>query len=139
MANKKGKGSFKFDKEKAKQAGKLGGLAHKQNIKIRDHMQYVAKRILDLKPVDQVCKGIAEMFPDIPPQEINNRVALIASAYKTALSSNSNNMKAFELLRDTAGEKPADKLVVEKDLSELEILEDKLLEEIYIKINKKTS
>lgn len=84
-------------------AGKKSGEARRMKKTFRN----IAKSILDLEASEEVATKVKKFFPGLPENEINNRAALICAQIARALEGDS---KAFEVIRDTAGEKPTDRI-----------------------------
>lgn len=91
-------------KEEAKEAGKLGGVASGKARRQRKLMRQQMEMLLEL-PIKS--KKIQEQLKElgIDSDELTNQMALIVSMYQKALK---GDTKAFEILRDTIGQKPVD-------------------------------
>jgi hypothetical protein len=68
----------------------------------------LAKAMMDCKPTETQLKMIKEVFPDLEIEEVTNRALMIQKQMDKAVTD--GDTKAFEVLRDTIGEKPSDKL-----------------------------
>lgn len=90
----------------AKKAGIASGEARRQKKTLKEQMEL----LLSLPVKDESTKGFIESL-GIDPESIDNATAIILSMYQEALK---GNTKAFELIRDTIGEKPTDKLAIEE-------------------------
>lgn len=86
-----------------------GGLASAAKRKRRKLLRELIQTILDATPDKVMKNSIAQLFPEIPKDEITNRLALVTTMFQKAIN---GDTKAFEVLRDTAGEKPGEKLDV---------------------------
>ncbi len=84
-------------------AGKKSGEARRMKKTFRN----IAKSILDLQAPEEVAAKVKKFFPGLPENEIDNRAAMICAQLARALEGDS---KAFEVIRDTAGEKPTDRI-----------------------------
>ncbi len=84
-------------------AGKKSGEARRMKKTFRN----IAKSILDLQATEEVAAKVKKFFPGLPENEIDNRAAMICAQLARALEGDS---KAFEVIRDTAGEKPTDRI-----------------------------
>ena len=84
-------------------AGKKSGEARRMKKTFRN----IAKSILDLQAPEEVATKVKKFFPGLPENEIDNRAAMICAQLARALEGDS---KAFEVIRDTAGEKPTDRI-----------------------------
>ena len=77
---------------------------------------------------------IISIFPKINREEITAKLAMVAKMYDVAI--NKGDVSAFIALRDTAGEKPSDKLVTENmhsvraDKDEVKKIADRLRREL---------
>lgn len=102
----------------AQKNGSMGGKASAAATKKRKKFKELVKMLLEIEVPEQIKEKLAESFPELDPEEFTGKFAIIASQYKKALQGDS---KAFELLRDTAGEKP-----IEKNNLSGEIIEKKI-------------
>ena len=84
-------------------AGKKSGEVRRMKKTFRN----IAKSILDLQAPEEVAAKVKKFFPGLPENEIDNRAAMICAQLARALEGDS---KAFEVIRDTAGEKPTDRI-----------------------------
>ena len=66
--------------------------------------------LLSLPVQDEATREFIESL-GIDSAEVNNALAITLSMYQEALK---GNTKAFELIRDTIGEKPTDRLQIEE-------------------------
>lgn len=101
------KPSSQWTEEEKKANGSKGGLIASENRKRKRLLKDLVQMVLDERPDKYVTDSISRIFPEIPPAEINNRLALISVLYQKALN---GDIKAFEVLRDTGGEKPGEKM-----------------------------
>lgn len=101
------KPSSQWTEEEKKANGSKGGLIASENRKRKRLLKDLVQMVLDERPDKYVTDSISRIFPEIPPAEINNRLALISVLYQKALN---GDTKAFEVLRDTGGEKPGEKM-----------------------------
>lgn len=92
--------------EEAKKNGKKGGIAsgkaRRERKALKEQLEILLK--LPLKNEDLKKQIIAL---GINKKEINNQMALTISLYQEALK---GNTKAYELIRDTLGEKPIEQI-----------------------------
>ncbi len=84
-------------------AGKKSGEARRMKKTFRN----IAKSILDLQAPEEVAAKVKKFFPGLPENEIDNRAAMICAQLARALEGDS---KAFEVIRDTAGEQPTGRI-----------------------------
>lgn len=66
----------------------------------------LATMMLEMAPKPEIVEKVKEYLPGWDDQQITNKVAMLQRAIKQALD---GNLAAFQLIRDTAGEKPVDK------------------------------
>lgn len=86
--------------------GKASGEARRQ----RKTFKELFEMLLSLEVSDEQTKAFIKSL-GITDENITNDMAITLSMYQEALK---GNTKAFELIRDTTGEKPADKLQIEE-------------------------
>jgi hypothetical protein len=95
-------------KEKAQRLGALGGKASGESKRRKKAFKELAQIMMDCKPVDSLAEELKQIFPDLDIEDITNRVLMLRKQMDKAVFE--GDSKAFEILRDTAGEKPSDKL-----------------------------
>ena len=86
--------------------GKASGEARRQ----RKTFKELFEMLFSLEVSDEQTKAFIKSL-GITDENITNDMAITLSMYQEALK---GNTKAFELIRDTTGEKPADKLQIEE-------------------------
>ncbi len=93
-------------REEAKINGKKGGIASGKARRERKAMREQLEILLNL-PLknEKLTKQIKEL--GIKEKEIDNQMALTISLYQEALK---GNTKAYEIIRDTIGEKPIEQV-----------------------------
>ena len=104
----------KFIESMKKQAGRKWTKEEREAISQKSKQTYwkkrtfqdIARLILEMKPDSKTIKKLKEVLPDIPEQEITNRVAMTQTMIEKALKGDNY---AFQVIRDTAGEKPIEK------------------------------
>lgn len=94
---------------KAREVGRLGGLASVKARKTKQTFKEVAQMLLELKAPEEVTAKLLKEFPHLDKDQITNRMAMTHAQIKKA---HDGEAKSFEVLRDTAGEKPKDELKV---------------------------
>lgn len=83
-----------------------GGKASGEARRLKGAFRSIAKEVLELSAPKKVKAKIAKIFPDITKDtDISNKAAIIYSQIAKALA---GDTRAFEVIRDTAGEKPVD-------------------------------
>ena len=94
------------DSERARELQKKSAKKQRENIikkkSLKDQLQLLMS--LDIKK-DKIKKQLKEL--GIPNTEQNNQMAMNVALFQQALK---GNTKAYELIRDTSGEKPVDKV-----------------------------
>jgi hypothetical protein len=100
-----------------KRISSLGGKATAKKKKQNKTFQELAKTLLDRKTQPKYKSIVKEIFGELVDEEVNNRVAMLAAQTKKAIDE--GDSKAFELLRNTAGEKPVEKVEVNADRANL--------------------
>lgn len=86
-------------KEVAVSGGKASGEARRQKATFKD----VVSDLLELDTPKKVAKRIKKAFPNVSDKDISNRAALVYSLIAKGLN---GDTRAFEIIRDTIGEKP---------------------------------
>lgn len=106
-------------RENARKAGVASGIARRK----KKRMKELCDLVLNNKIQDErTVEGLRQRFPEIESDDITYELVLILKQYEKAKDGDS---KAFELLRDTSGQKPAEKQEVSLENSgKLEILID---------------
>jgi hypothetical protein len=89
--------------EEASEMGKLGGKASVEARRHKKQMKELAQMMGNCQPKPEIRKKVKELFPDLKGDEITNKVVMLAKIYEKAAK---GDVKAFEVFRDTAGEKP---------------------------------
>ena len=93
-------------REEAKKNGRKGGIASGVAKAKRKQLKELAKAILDngIQDDSQI-ERIREQLPDLNKQDVTWGLALLLKQFEKAKD---GDPKAFELLRDTSGQKPVD-------------------------------
>lgn len=66
----------------------------------------IARMLLEMKPDPKTIKKLREYLPELAEEEITNRLAMTQKMIQKALAGDNY---AFQVIRDTAGEKPVEK------------------------------
>lgn len=93
-------------REQGARGGRASGEARRRKKTLREQMEM----LLALPVQDPSTRDFIESL-GINPEEVDNALAITLSMYQEALK---GNTKAFELIRDTIGEKPTDRLQIEE-------------------------
>lgn len=93
--------------EQAREYGSRGGIASAESKKRKKTFKELAKAMLDMEVSEKNKEKIAKLFPELEKDEkISYRMAGLAKQIERMLD---GDARSFEVLRDTAGEKPIDK------------------------------
>ena len=93
--------------EKAQKLGALGGVASGESKRQAKTMKELAMLMLSMQEKKENIKDkVKDYFPDLVDSDITKQAVLLAKQFDKALRGDS---KAFELLRDTSGQKPIEK------------------------------
>jgi len=90
-------------KEEARQISRNGGIKSGKSRIIKKTCKQISQLILDAKPSQDLIDKLCSYYPDIPKDQMTNKVVLIDVAYQMAIR---GDLKAIEFIRDTAGEAP---------------------------------
>ena len=101
-ANKR---SLSEARENGKKGGKKSGEIRREKRKYAD----VINLVLQLKAKGEIAEKVSKSL-GIPIEEVDNRMVAVFSLFNKAIKGDS---RAFEVMRDTGGEKPVDKLSIE--------------------------
>lgn len=93
--------------EKARRLGALGGKASGESKRRKKTMKELVQIMGNSPAPKQVADKIKTLFPNLEDDDLINKVTILAKQFEKA---NKGDSKAFELIRDTGGEKPSDKL-----------------------------
>lgn len=98
--------------ERRENARKAGIASGKARVK-KKRMKELCNLVLNNKIQDEkTIEGLKQRFPDINTDDVTFELLLILKQYEKAKDGDS---KAFELLRDTSGQKPIEQTVVAFD------------------------
>lgn len=98
--------AHKLTVEEASKGGKASGEARRRERTLRNTLE----KLLSLPIQDEATRDFIKAL-GFNDDELDNKTALNVSMYQEALK---GNTKAFELIRDTIGEKPTDRLQIEE-------------------------
>jgi hypothetical protein len=103
--------------------GRKGALASNKVQKQKKTMQQLAQMMASCKPSKKVQKQLKDLFPDIDHDSIDNSVLMLSKIFEKAVRE--QDVRAFEVFRDTAGEKPVDKKeVVDNSIKNIKVTVD---------------
>jgi len=94
-------------KEKQSEIGKMGGIASGKAKREKKTFMEIGKILLNSKAKKKDLKLLQERMPDLDVKEMTVKAALFMKQVEKA---EQGDTKAFEVIRDTAGEKPVDKV-----------------------------
>ena len=86
--------------------GAKGGKQKEENIKLRKSFSTLGKAMVDSLIKPELFVEMKNEFPGLEVEEITNRALMLKAQILKAFMGDS---KAFEVVRDTIGEKPVDK------------------------------
>ena len=92
--------------EEAKKNGKKGGIASGKSRRERKAMKEQLEILLSLPLKDKKCKEEIKKL-GINIEDIDNQMAITIALYQEAMR---GNTKAYEIIRDTIGEKPIEQV-----------------------------
>lgn len=112
MANEQNLKPFTSEqnREEAKKNGHKGGIASGEARRRERTLRNTLEKLLSLPIQDEQTREFIRAL-GFNDEELDNKTALNVSMYQEALK---GNTKAFELIRDTIGEKPTDRLQIEE-------------------------
>lgn len=103
---------------------KVGNSKEKEIKKARKRtMKEITQQLLSLSAPDKVAKMIHKMTPELSEEEITASVALLQMQVYKGFKGDS---KAFEMIRDMAGEKPSDKIEVQSNQPLIQVTADQI-------------
>ena len=80
--------------------------SNKQTKRQKQTFQSVARMLLEMAPTPEIVEKIKEYLPGLDEKQITNRLAMTQKMIEKAIKGDGG---AFQVLRDTAGEKPIEK------------------------------
>ena len=93
-------------REMTRKGGIASGVARRRERTLKDTLE----KMLSLPINDEQTKEFIQNL-GFNDEELDNKTAITVAMYQEALK---GNVKAYELIRDTLGEKPTDKLAIEE-------------------------
>ena len=94
----------------AREIGAKGGKASGEARRRERTLKETLEKLLSLPIRDEQTKDFIRAL-GFNDEELNNKTAINVAMYQEALK---GNVKAYELIRDTMGEKPTDKVAIEE-------------------------
>ena len=119
--------SKKITPEQRKEYGRMGGLMKGENFKRRKEFKETLNLLLELPLTDKTLTNVENIksFAKLKGKNVTVDQALMVKLIQKALN---GDLNAITMVRDTVGEKPADKMEV-KDLTPVILTgEDELME-----------
>lgn len=92
---------YKLTREEAKKGGQRSGETRRKKRAMREQLELLLKLPVQNKKVKEKMSELG-----IDEKDIDNQMAITISLFNEAMK---GNTKAYELIRDTIGEKPIDK------------------------------
>lgn len=105
--------------EMGRKGGKASGIARLRKKTMKEQLDLLLSKTANLDNIkngDKIKEQLATL--GIPAEEIDNQMLLIVSMYQTALTQGKNQVPAFVAIRDTAGDKPKDKIEISKEIDD---------------------
>lgn len=106
--------------EKRKEIATAGGKASGEARRVKKTFKAIVAEILNFTPPEKIVEQIAGTFPEMPVEEIDNKLALVYSQYAKALK---GDTKSFQVLYDISGEKQLEEEEVNNEPLEIRIVE----------------
>lgn len=106
--------------EKRKEIATAGGKASGEARRVKKTFKAIVAEILNFTPPEKIVGQIAETFPEMPVEEIDNKLALVCSQYAKALK---GDTKSFQVLYNISGEKQQEEDEVDNEPLEIRIVE----------------
>jgi len=98
----------------AARIGSIGGKASGKAKKEKKTFQELAQMMLSMSAPEIIKEKVRQLFPDITDADMTAKMAMLYAQYGKALKGDS---KAFEVVRDTSGEKPIEKTELTGNIS----------------------
>ncbi|NDK07854.1 hypothetical protein EOM39_01250 [Candidatus Gracilibacteria bacterium] len=96
-------------KQERTEIGRKGAEATNRIKRQKKTFAEISQQLLDMKVKNDKLRDIVKIFfPDIEDDEITAKMVMIARQYEKAVKK--GDTRAFEVIRDTAGEKPTEKI-----------------------------
>ncbi len=119
------KNRHKFKEPRTEEQKKTLSATMKKLAAKKKTFQEVAAMILEMAPKPEIVEKLKEHLPDIDEKEITNRIAMMQRIIEKAMN---GDLYAFQIVRDTAGEKPVEKQEVISANTNIEISKQELKE-----------
>lgn len=115
--------------EQAREYGRKGGLASAKKKKERKAFKESLEMLLQMPAPEVAINQIRKQMPKIKNKDLNCQNAVLVGMVLAAIK---GNVKAAEMIRDTIGEKPAEK--VEATNTNINIEDEKVINEVLNKL-----
>lgn len=93
--------------EEAKRRGSKGGKNSVKKRREKRKLKEIFSTFLEMDSPNIIKAKVLEVFPELDDEDLSMKATLVAIMIKKVLD---GDTKAFELMRDTIGEKPVDKV-----------------------------
>lgn len=114
---------------------KAGGIASGKSRRVKKNFAKLGKAMVDNTLTPEQIIEIKKEFPDLSQEDLTNRALMLQKQIQKAIID--GDTKAFEVIRDTIGEKPTDKLITDNgELRKTVVITEKELADEEAKMRK---
>ncbi|MGB2578973.1 hypothetical protein AAIR98_000892 [Elusimicrobium simillimum] len=100
--------------DEMRELARRGGRKSRDVHRVKKTFKQLTQMLLDRKPPAEIIDRLKEFDPKLDEQELDYRMALLQTQMEQAAK---GNPRAFEIIRDTAGEKPIEKQEISGSMS----------------------
>jgi hypothetical protein len=112
--------------DEQREIAKKGGIKSGESRRRKKQMRELAQMIGNFPPSKEIILKIKNIFPYFEEEDITNKVVLLAEQFEKAAK---GDTRAFEVFRDTSGEKPSERMESLSDIRNTVVVTEKELEE----------
>ena len=99
--------------EEAKKRGSIGGKKSVEKRREKKELKEIFSTFLAMNATDNMKAKVLDVFPQLENESLSMKATLVGVMIKKILE---GDVKAFELMRDTIGEKPIDKAEIKQKI-----------------------
>lgn len=99
--------------EEAKKRGSIGGKKSVEKRREKKELKEIFSTFLAMNATDNMKAKVLDVFPQLENENLSMKATLVGVMIKKILE---GDVKAFELMRDTIGEKPIDKAEIKQKM-----------------------